>query len=90
MKKEILKVIVIIMLWIGFITIISLAFNECNKEFFKEVNKLESRIGTKVIINKDTLLIIDCSILNNSYTLEDGREISYKLIEKLENEKKDN
>ncbi len=84
-SKETLSISMVIILFIILFTISSIAFKACKNEFEKEVDNLESRIGTKIIINQDTLLIIDCSILNNSYTLEDGREISYKLVKKLEN-----
>ncbi len=49
-----------------------------------EVDTIETKVGQKLILQKDTLMIIDYSILNSNYTLEDGRQISFDLADKLE------
>ena len=41
------------------------------------------KIGSKLILEKDTVMIIDYSLLKNSYTLSNGKEISFDLVEKL-------
>lgn len=55
---------------------------------FKQANtaidKVESRIGTTIIYNKDTLMIVDYSILNKTYTLSNGIKVNYNLIGKLD------
>lgn len=45
-------------------------------------SKRESKIGEKVIFNGDTLQIIDYSLINNNYTLSNGRIVNCKLIYK--------
>ena len=40
-----------------------------------EATKMKSKIGSPVIIKEDTLIILNYSLINNSYTLSDGREI---------------
>ena len=49
-----------------------------------EVSKIETKVGQKLILQKDTLMIIDYSVFNSNYTLEDGRKISFDLADKLE------
>ena len=49
-----------------------------------EVDKIETKVGQKLILQKDTLMIIDYSVFNSNYTLEDGRQISFDLADKLE------
>ncbi len=56
-----------------------------NKKQLEEyTDGVESILGSKVIIDKDTLTIIDYSIFSQNYTLSNGSKISFKLIEKLE------
>lgn len=52
-------------------------------EIDSEVEKIETLVGERIILKNDTLLIMDYSILNSNYTLEDGREISFELAKKL-------
>ena len=49
-----------------------------------EIDKMKENVGKKVIIKNDTLMIIDYSLINDNYTLEDGRIISSDLVGKLE------
>ena len=49
-----------------------------------KILEIESMIGEKVIFKSDTLLIVDYSLIHSSYTLEDGKEISFELIKKLD------
>jgi hypothetical protein len=44
--------------------------------------KVKSKVGSTVIIKKDTLIIIDYSMLKQNYTLSDGREVSFEFIDK--------
>lgn len=46
----------------------------------EEAKKYESKIGDKFVLGKDTLIIIDCSMLGESYTLSNGVKINYKLV----------
>lgn len=60
--------------------IIALAFSG----FFRELEKVENNIGKSVVLNGDTLLIIDISIINGSYILENGTEINFTLPQKID------
>ena len=46
-------------------------------------SKMTKYIGSKIVIERDTLLIIDYSVLQNNYTLSNGTTISFELAEKL-------
>ena len=52
----------------------------------KEVR--EEKIGESFILDGDTIQVVDYSLLKSTYTLQDGKEISVKLIDKLEQLKK--
>jgi len=76
MKKIILITLVTILLMVICVT----HFTNLLKS---EVGKIESKVGTKLILEKDTVMIIDYSFLKNNYTLSNGREISFELVDKL-------
>jgi len=48
------------------------------------VDKYERKVGERVVLKTDTLMIIDYSLFKSNFTLEDGREISFDLVDKLE------
>lgn len=48
--------------------------------FNTEASEYEEHIGETCTINKDTLIIVDYSLLKESFTLSDGREVNRKLI----------
>ena len=48
-----------------------------------EIKSREKNIGKSIVLKKDTLTIIDYSFINNTYTLEDGRDISVELLETI-------
>jgi hypothetical protein len=56
--------------------------NKCFHDITKYDNQMKENIGSKIIIEKDTLLIIDYSIINNSYTLSNGKIINNNLLKK--------
>lgn len=67
---------IILFLYIFFALVI---FNAVDDEM-TESNEL---IGESLVLKNDTLMIIDQSFINNTYTLENGSEISKELGEKL-------
>ena len=48
-----------------------------------QVREFQSLVGKSVIMKGDTLLIIDSSLLGQSYILENGKTISVGLANKL-------
>jgi type II secretory pathway component PulM len=47
----------------------------------KEQEILESNLGWKIVLEKDTLTIVDYSFIDATYTLSDGRKISTALAD---------
>ena len=47
-------------------------------------NNYKSKVGNKIVLNGDTLMIIDFSFLQDNFKLEDGREISMELLDNLD------
>ena len=47
------------------------------------VAEVEVNVGESLILNNDTLIIVDYSLLNNTYKLDNGVDINFELAEKL-------
>lgn len=63
------------------VVVVGLYFNRLEHSFHDaELNNYKSRLGTIVVINKDTLVIIDYSQINESFTLSNGIKISRHLL----------
>jgi hypothetical protein len=69
----------VLLIIFGYFTVISLGVNAVQEEN-AESNEL---VGEHVLLKDDTLMIVDQSFFNNTYTLENGKEISKELGEKL-------
>jgi hypothetical protein len=80
MKKMILISIAFVLLMAVSLTFLT---NSCEREFNKEKSKIVVNIGKRVVIEKDTLLITDYSFFESNYTLSNGRQVSFELINKL-------
>lgn len=53
--------------------------------FLREsLDEYDDFIGDEIILNKDTLMIINYSFILSNFTLEDGRVIKYSLLDKKE------
>jgi len=80
MKKKILIVI-------GVLLFVSICLTYLIKSFEYQINnektKFEVNIGKSVIIENDTLSIMDYSMLESNYTLSNGKKVSFELINKL-------
>ena len=47
-----------------------------------EIEKLmESHVGDTIIMKKDTLIVIDFSVTNDSYKLDNGLTVNRKIVE---------
>lgn len=49
----------------------------------KEKTKRVPRLGTKIVMYSDTLMIVDYSLLNENYTLSNNTKVSFELVEAL-------
>ena len=68
---------------IGMVILLAVCWTLLMNNLNSEVDKIKVKIGSKLILEKDTVMIIDYSLLKNSYTLSNGKEISFDLVEKL-------
>ena len=50
----------------------------------KEVEKYENIIGVEVIFKKDTLTVVDYSILNEHFVLSNGHKIHFNMLKQLD------
>ena len=82
MKRRLLTIVAILIFLTIIITILIVGIaNNISNEINKEKGKYEQYIGDKFIIDNDTLLIIDYSMINETFTLSNGKKVSYSLIE---------
>ena len=79
-----MKTLLSLLFFIGIVYLFFYLLGDCSSDLISEIDKFQEAVGDTVVLQGDTLMIIDCSILNDSYTLEDGRTISYELVNKLE------
>lgn len=73
---------------IGLLIVMAVALiytlNNVGGKFEEENSKLETMVGKKLILQKDTLLVIDYSFINSTIKFENGKEISFLLAKDLE------
>lgn len=55
-----------------------------NKDLEHRQAEVKSRVGQNVVLGGDTLMIIDYSVWQKNYTLNDGRKIDWDLAAKLQ------
>lgn len=53
------------------------------KRLSKEEEKFKEMVGLRVVLDKDTLRIMDYSILKENFILNNGNTISYDFAKKL-------
>lgn len=60
--------------------------NKCSDALAKDIksnkDSIEMYLGNRILINKDTLIIMDYSWFNSSYKLSNNSEISFQLVKK--------
>jgi len=79
--KEFKSLILIPIIFV--IIIVALAFlvyNKLIKTVEEEENKYKQHLGKSVVLRKDTLLIVDYSLVKEVYILQDGRAIHYSIV----------
>jgi hypothetical protein len=75
-----MKTLFTFLFFVGVIILFSTSMNKCSTSFETELNKYKKMVGEKVILKDDTLMIIDYSLVESNFTLEDGRKISIELL----------
>lgn len=84
MFKEIWKSMLVVL---GLVVMFSLCVNALFDSMKDGVNdisdKYKAHLGDKVVINKDTLIIIDYSLIESNYKLSNGSEVSFDYVDKI-------
>lgn len=76
-----------IFLMIFFLSKIKEQANKVNNLIDQIDQAMSQRIGDTIVVMKDTLLIVDYSVSRKSYIMNNGTELSEKLIETYESNK---
>jgi hypothetical protein len=86
MKKTFIEPILIIIL----VILLIISVKKCGYKLIESVDFYEDAVGEEIIFKGDTLTIIDCSFLDNTFTLENGQKIDLQLIDQLESTQQKN
>ena len=73
----------LILITVGMIILLSVCWTLLMNILNSEVDKIKVKVGSKLILEKDTVMIIDYSLLKKNYMLSNGKEISFELVKKL-------
>ena len=65
---------------LGAILMFALNIGKIRDQAFDSMDQFEKQVGKQLVIQNDTFLIIDYSWVHSTFTLSDGRIISYKLV----------
>ena len=85
MKRNMKKIFIIFIIFLIFAAIsLDYLLTSARKEIKKATNKIEAKLGKKVVFEKDTLKITDYSLIHQSYSLSNGRTISLALADSLQ------
>lgn len=91
MRKFVLAIFIIAFLMVGLYfvfwgTVIKTGVDQYNKyEGSKE--ELKELVGEEILMKGDTLMVVDYSVVNGTVTLDNGKEVSSELVQKLKIEK---
>lgn len=80
MKKDAFAGLLLIIFIIVFIILWSTCSHSLSKELDKIQISADSLINKRVIINKDTLIVIDYSFWESNFTLSNGMKVNEKII----------
>lgn len=74
-------------LWVGLVIILVVAGFEIHNTITEELNKFEDlhssmadNVGSKVLVDGDTLSIVDYSFVHGTYILSDNAEVHERFI----------
>jgi len=73
----------IILLGIGMVLVLGLLMHVLTENITNELNKPIVYLGKKVVLDKDTLKVIDFSVVRNTFILSNNQEINMSLIDSI-------
>lgn len=78
-----MRVLIVLLATIGSIVGLVWILISFSNEMAKEHEETyDNMVGKKVLIDKDSLTVVDYSIIHETYTLSNGKTVSIKLIKK--------
>lgn len=80
MKTRISVVVLFIIIIVVMVVIINRCSRDIGNIISKHDNEMKSHVGDTVIIQKDTLIIVNYSIWSEDYTLNNGVKIDKEYI----------
>ena len=79
-----MRALISILFTIAFIWAVSWFFNKLGNKYLEISDHYTDQIGKYVVYEQDTLIVIDSSSWDATFTLSDGTIIGNKLFEQLE------
>ncbi len=71
-----------ILVVIVMVVLLNSIINNISNDITKETDKYKIHIGETFIINNDTSTIVDYSLIDETFTLSNGKKINYLLVNK--------
>lgn len=82
MKKNRFFIIAFAILFLS-VSAITFVFHDFKISMKKKELEIKKELGKKVLFEKDTVTVIDYNILQETYTLSNGIQVSFDLVSKL-------
>lgn len=60
-----------------------LLVGKCSQEVQKELDKPKEKVGKTYVIGKDTVTVMDYSLLHSTYKLSNGKEVAFAFMDSL-------
>ena len=79
-----MKDLTIMILMIFFILLMLFSVRKCANKITKMDNEYKEYVGKKIVLDSDTLKIIDYSIWRENVTLSNGAVLHFELVKKSE------
>ena len=77
MKKMIIRIIALVAVFVFWVRLLTTSITS---EIDKVKNKYKVKIGQNIIIEKDTLTIIDYSAIMENFTLSNGKKVNASIV----------
>jgi hypothetical protein len=73
----------VLTVFIALVVLVVLTTIFLESQLNKKTDTYKEKAGERIVLNKDTLTIIDYSFTNENFKLSNGQEISFELVKKL-------
>ena len=73
----------VLTVFIALVVLVVLTTIFLESQLNKKTDTYKEKVGERIVLNKDTLTIIDYSFTNENFKLSNGQEISFELVKKL-------